>query len=251
MTESRSPSSSRPERAFLDANVIVGQLTTNILLSLAEHDVLDPRWSQGVIEEMRRHTPKAVPADRIDRRIEAMNGAFPHAMTGDHPKGLEDQMVADAKDRHVLAAAVYSESDVLVTENVKDFKPPANGPHAMRVEKLSQFLVRKLTEDTERVTAAMQQMVANNRFDPRTMPALLDKMARLRELRAFAQKLNDKVPDEQKGTAPVLTANVRGSAHHAALTAVVPPGTPHAPEATPEASKPTGQSQEKSSQQEL
>jgi hypothetical protein len=251
VTESSSPSSSSPERAFLDANVIVGQLTTNILLTMAERDVFEPRWSQGVIDEMRRHTPEGVPAEKIDARIEAMNDAFPRAMTGDHPKGLEDQMVADAKDKHVLAAAVHSESDVLVTENVKDFKPPANGPHAMRVERLSQFLVRKLEEDSERVTAAMQKMVAGHKFGPRTMPALLDKMARQPELRAFAQKLNAKMPDEQKGTAPVLTANVRGSAHRAALTGVAPPGAPQAPGSTPEASKATGKTQERSSQQEL
>ena len=44
-------------------------------------------------------------------------------------------MRADEKDRHVLAAAVHGEVDVLVTENTKDFTPPTDGPHAMKVER--------------------------------------------------------------------------------------------------------------------
>ena len=250
MTESTSPVSSRPERAFLDANVIRGQLTNDILLSLADRDVFEPRWTQGVIDEMRRHRPERVSEEQIDKRIGTMNKAFPKAMTSGH-EGLEPQMQADTTDKHVLAGAVHSGSDVLVTENVKDFHPPSNGPHAMRVEKLSQFLNRKLAEDPDRVRGAMQDMVDRNRREPRTMSALLDKMATQPELRRFAQNLNAAVPAEQRGTAEVLTANQRGSAHRAALTGVVPPGTPHAPESTPEASKATGQTQERSSQQEL
>jgi hypothetical protein len=69
------------ERAFLDANVIRGQLTNDILLSLAEQDLLNPRWSQTVLDEMRRNRPAGVSEQRIDRRIAAMNTYFPRAMT--------------------------------------------------------------------------------------------------------------------------------------------------------------------------
>lgn len=216
MTESLSPNQAQPERVFLDANVIRGQLTNDILMSMAHNDVFDPRWSQGVLDEMRRNRPPAVSEAKIDKRIGRMNQVFPDAMTSGH-EGLEPQMQADSKDRHVLAAAVHSGSTVLVTENVKDFDPPATGPNAMRVETLSQFLTRKLEERPDRVLAAMQKMVDRHEFDPRTMPALLDKMAGLPELRAFAQKLNAAVPEDQRGTAPVLTANQRRSAKSIAL----------------------------------
>ena len=66
-----------PEYALLDANVIRGQLTTDILLTLAEHELLEPFWSQGVIDEMRRNRPAGVTEQRIDRRIGTMNEYFP------------------------------------------------------------------------------------------------------------------------------------------------------------------------------
>jgi predicted nucleic acid-binding protein len=190
------PPAEGSESAFLDANVLRGQLTTDIVLTLAESGVLDPFWSQGVIDEMRRNRPTGVTEARIDRRIAAMNSFFPVAMVSGHD-GLIPKMPADPKDRHVLAAAVHSRCDVLVTDNLKDFSPPMAGPYAMRVEKLSQFLVRKLQERPDLVVPAMQYMVMRNQRDPRTMEVLIDKMASMPELREFARELTTRLPTEQ------------------------------------------------------
>jgi hypothetical protein len=67
MTESNAPHAAATERAFLDANVIRGQLTNDILLSVAAQDVFEPRWSQDVIDEMRRNRPEGVSEQAIDR----------------------------------------------------------------------------------------------------------------------------------------------------------------------------------------
>jgi hypothetical protein len=222
MTESSASQPSAPERAFLDANVIRGQLTNDILLSVAAHDVYEPRWSQEVIDEMRRNRPAGVSEEAIDKRIAQMNKFFPRAMTSGY-EGLTPEMQADPKDQPVLAAAVHSGSDVLVTENVRDFNPPSTGPHAMRVERLSQFLNRKLSEQPERVQAALTQMVDRNRFSPRNMSELIDKMATMPELRAFAQRLNTVVPPDQRGTTEVLNANQRRTPESVALDGVADP----------------------------
>ena len=240
MPESPLPASRRPERAFLDANVIRGQLTNDVLLSVAYAGAFEPRWSQQVLDEMRRNRPPNLPEQAIDSRIATMNKAFPRAMTSGYD-GLESSMQADPKDRHVLAAAVHSGSDVLVTDNVKDFNPPTSGVNAMRVERLSEFLSRKLDENPERVQAGLQAMVDRNwKKEPRSMPALLDQMADQQELRAFAQKLNAVVPADQRGTSELLTAGQRNSAQHAALDGVARPGTTQAPATAPEARKSSG-----------
>lgn len=246
MTRSDSFDDYVPERAFLDANVIRGHQTTDVLLSLADHDVFEPRWTQHVIDEMRRNRPPRLSEASIDRRIQAMNVGFPDAMVDAPPQELQDQMQADPKDKHVLAGAVYSESQVLVTDNLKDFNPPSTGPNAMRVESLNRFLNRKLDEDPQRVQAGLQAMVDRNRREPKTISALIDTMAEGQELRSFAQKLNTVVPEGQRGTSPVLTANQRGSARYTALEGVARPGTAQAPTTAPEARKSTGgQSAEK------
>ncbi len=250
MTRSDSPGSARPERAFLDANVIRGQQTNDILLSLADREVFEPQWTQQVIDEMRRNRPPELSEADIDRRISMMNRAFPEAMTEAPPPDLQDQMRADPKDKHVLAGAVHSESDVLVTDNLKDFDAPSSGSHAMRVEGLNQFLNRKLEEDPERVQAALHDMLQRYKRDPRTMSALIDTMAEGQELRGFAKKLNSVVPPEQRGTSEVLAAGQRGSAQRAALEGVARPGKVQAPAEAPEASKSAGQNAQRDRQAE-
>lgn len=245
MSDLGAPGVEPPERAFLDANVIRGQLTNDILMTLADNDVFEPRWSQDVLDEMRRNRPPGVSEEKIDRRITTMNGHFTRAMTTGYQE-LIPQMQADAKDKHVLAAAVQSGSGVLVTDNVKDFHPPSTGPYAMRVERVSQFLNRKLQEQPDRVQSSLQGMLARNRRDPRTMAALIDKMATQPELRTFAQKLNEAVPPEQRGSHDALTANQRTSrgagptAAKVALDGVAPASGAVAdkPKATPEPRRP-------------
>ena len=128
MIRSGARDDTNPERAFLDANVIRGQQTTDVLLSVALEGVYEPRWTQKVIDEMRRNRPPGLPEADIDRRLRAMNTAFPDAMVEEPPRDLQDQMQADPKDKHVLAGAVHSEAGVLVTDNLKDFHPADVGP---------------------------------------------------------------------------------------------------------------------------
>jgi hypothetical protein len=116
------------------------------------------------------------------------------------------QMQADDKDRHVLAAAVHGGSDVLVTDNTKDFHPPTSGAHAMTVERTSEFLNKLLADHPREVVGALQKMVDRNRRIPRTMPELIDKMASQQDLKGFAHKLNAVVPAEQRGSHPNLQA---------------------------------------------
>lgn len=229
MTTGPSTDQSRPERAFLDANAIRGQLTTNILLTLAAQDIFTPRWSSDVLAEMRRNRPPRVREDQIDRRISKMNEAFPHALITGYAPHVE-AMPADPKDKHVLAAAVVGRCDVLVTENVKDFHPPASGPNAIRVESVSTFLSRKLEEQPDRVLRSLQVLVDRHRSPPQTMSELVEAMANVQELRDFAQALGNSVPATQSGTHRHLAVGQGHSARAVALGQVADPsGVANAP----------------------
>jgi predicted nucleic acid-binding protein len=227
-----------PRKAFLDANVLLGQLTTDTMLSLAHARLFEPQWSEKVLDEVRRNRPDGVPESSIDSRFAQMNKIFPAAMTSGY-EPLMPQMQADDKDKHVLAAAVQSGSDVLVTENVKDFKPPARGPHAMPVERTSAFLSRLLEENPDRVIEAMNKMVARNRREPTTMPELIDKMATQQDLKGFAHKLNEAVPPEQRGSHPnLIVGKAMQTSASIALDGVAPAkGAAAKPVTTPEASQ--------------
>src|SRR3954447_17987768 len=105
-------------RAFLDANVLRGQLTTDVILTLAHARLLTPKWSAQVLDEVKRNRPDGLPAERIDSRFARMNQVFPAAMISGYEE-LMPRMHADDKHKHVLAAAIHSDAGVLVTENTR------------------------------------------------------------------------------------------------------------------------------------
>lgn len=114
---------------------------------------------------------------------------------------MPEMQVRDEGDRHVLAAAVHSSCTTLVTENDGDFNPPATGRNHIRVERLSDFLSRKLDEEPNRTRAGLQSMLERNKWSPRTFPELIDKMAGQQPLKAFARELNIRLLADQRGTA--------------------------------------------------
>jgi hypothetical protein len=77
-------------RAFLDANVLRGQLTTDVILTLAHARLLTPKWSAQVLDEVKRNRPDGLPAERIDSRFARMNQVFPAAMISGYEELMPD-----------------------------------------------------------------------------------------------------------------------------------------------------------------
>ncbi len=110
-------------RVLLDANVIVNAQVRDLICRLAEAELLDVRWSAAILEETRRALVEGLGLDpsKVDRLLDALGRAFPAAPVEGF-EGLIDQLdLPDLDDRHVLAAAIHGECDLLVTDNVRDF----------------------------------------------------------------------------------------------------------------------------------
>lgn len=134
---------------FFDANALFSPLATNLVLELAVQDVFRPRWSAAVIKEcvtaILSKRPDIDPV-ALTRRFTYMDSAFPDANVV-----IREQLPAaglpDAGDEHVLAAAILSGADVLVTNNVKDFPAKALTPFKLQVQTLDAFLAHALDID--------------------------------------------------------------------------------------------------------
>ena len=112
--------------ALLDACVLVPQRLSSLLLTLAEADLFEPRWSEQILSETERALVRKlrVPADLARRRVSLMRSAFPEASVVGF-KGHEAGLTCHRKDRHVLAAAIAAGAGTLVTANLKDFPDEA------------------------------------------------------------------------------------------------------------------------------
>lgn len=109
----------------IDACVLVQAAVRDTLLRLAERRLFLCRWTDEIIEEMVRtlqHKLNKTPEQTSHLESE-LRTYFADAWVEPGYRQLISAMQNDAKDRHVVAAAVKSGSEVIVTYNIKHFPP--------------------------------------------------------------------------------------------------------------------------------
>lgn len=114
-------------RVLLDANVLVDAQVRDLFFTLAEAELIEVRWSDEILEETRRALVDRlrVTPDGVDRLLEAIARAFPGASVEGYGHLTDGIELPDPDDRHVLAAAIHDECDLVVTFNEKDFPDEA------------------------------------------------------------------------------------------------------------------------------
>jgi predicted nucleic acid-binding protein len=108
--------------AVLDTCVLVPMYLCDTLLRLAEAETYRPLWSAEILEELRRTLVDAIGLDEaaVNRRLTQLRRSFPDAEVAGY-EDLIPAMTTQEKDRHVAAAAVRTNAEVIVTFNVRDF----------------------------------------------------------------------------------------------------------------------------------
>ncbi|MCY1703779.1 PIN domain-containing protein [Deinococcus sp. SL84] len=159
-----------PPRLFLDANVLYGDLLRNLLLRLAVQRVCTIHWSAEVQREWKRHLvdDAGYSEATITRTQERMEAAFPAANVSGYEALLPDLQLPDPDDRHVLAAAIKAEANILVTFNLKDF-PEAALPPGLAVQHPDELLSHLLGTNPEGCHIALTKLVISLKNPPMTL----------------------------------------------------------------------------------
>ena len=124
------------EVAFLDASVRYPAPLRDLLLELAVSDLYRAKWSARVHDEWIRALLRSRPdlaATRLERTRRLMDAHVQDVLV----TGFEDLVpsleLPDPGDRHILAAAIRAEADIIVTANLKDF-PASLSSHGTNEE---------------------------------------------------------------------------------------------------------------------
>ncbi len=125
----------------LDTSVLYPLPLRDTLLRLAEQDLYRPRWSAQILEELRRN----LVADRRSNESGARRLLMEmrrHYLTAEIQPRQEviNRMTNAVEDRHVLAVAVESGAEIIVTSNVKDFPASALAPLGIEARSPDMFL---------------------------------------------------------------------------------------------------------------
>lgn len=145
--------------ALIDACVLGGALRRNMLLSLAEAGLFRPRWSARILDE----TQKAIAvitkgATDGSRQRAAIEGAFPEATVSGYEVFEGTLDLPDPDDNHVLAAAISTSAQVIVTDNLADFPPHALAAHAIDAISADDFIADTIALDPTEAILALRRM---------------------------------------------------------------------------------------------
>ena len=122
-----------------------------------------------------------------------MTDAFPDAMVDrSYYAHAIPAMPNDAKDRHVLAAAIASRADVLVTANLKDFRVPAGFCYT-EVQHPDDFLCYQLELAPQEFFHALEDLASNRRKPMNSVPGILKSLQKT--VPNFASQAQTMLPD--------------------------------------------------------
>jgi predicted nucleic acid-binding protein len=170
-------------RCVLDASVLYQELIRNLLLWIAAEGGLDPFWSERILEETHRNLIEdgVLEPEQWERLRAAMLSAFPDAIVDQTTvDAIEHEMPNDEKDRHVLAAAVAENVELVITSNVQHFEAADLEKVGKQAMSPDQLLCELLAAEPTVIHAAMEQLVTVMRIPrPWSIPELLGRLAGL------------------------------------------------------------------------
>lgn len=204
-------------KVVLDANVLYPFSLRDTLLRLAERGLYDLIWSERILDEVRRNLIKDGHADEANasRLLAVMRVAFPEALVDlDAIAAVECAMTNDPDDRHVLAAAVVSGAEGIVTFNARHFPEEALIPFSKQSIAPDEFLCTLHEMDEPAVEDTILQQAGDLRRPPMTPAQILDLLqlggvgdfvSRMRETLALPHRTRAEILAERVPRAPEAT----------------------------------------------
>lgn len=173
-------------RIVIDTCVLYPTVMREMVLGVGKTGAFTPLWSARILEEWARAARKLGPTGEPQARAEIAltEAAFPTASVP-IPEGLVARLwLPDENDVHVLAAAVASSADAIMTLNAKDFPKGALAEQSLQRLDPDGYLYSLWLERADCVETAAAQVLARARAlssHPWEMRSLLKK-ARLPRL---------------------------------------------------------------------
>ena len=143
--------------AVLDACTLYPAPVRDILLSMADEGLYKPKWSADIQDEWIRNLLVNRPdlkKAQLTSTIEAMNSAFPDSNVTKYQTLISSIILPDPNDRHVVAAAIRSKADVIVTYNLKDFPSSIEDEYNIEIQHPDVFLSNVFDLNPEKAITA-------------------------------------------------------------------------------------------------
>jgi len=160
-----------------DANVFYPAPLRDLLLRLAATRLFRARWTEQIHDEWTRNLlanrPELSP-ERLQRTVQLINAHHHDCLVDGYEHlipcigGLPDQ-----DDRHVLAAAMKSGAELIVTFNLKDFPESALAEYGVQAIHPDDFILDVIDLNAAACIEAVREMRASLKNPPYSQEELL------------------------------------------------------------------------------
>ena len=173
-----------------DACVLYPAPLRDLLMQLAVADLFQARWTEEIHEEWTRNLlanrPDIKP-ESLARCRELMNRHVSDCLVTGYEALIPTLTLPDADDRHVLAAAIHGQAEVIVTYNLGDFPASILAGYGIEAVHPDEFIARLWDEQPDGVLAASRLHRASLRKPPKTAAEYLTTLEQCRLIETVAR----------------------------------------------------------------
>jgi predicted nucleic acid-binding protein len=165
-----------------DANVLYPNTLRDLLIRIAQlPHLVQAKWTDKILDEMlealRKNRPD-ISEEKADRLHGLMNAAVRDCLVVGYEPLIETLDLPDPDDRHVLAAAIRVNAQVIVTRNLKHFPRERLAPWGVKAKSPDDFVRDQIGLDPQAVWACVQQIVDSRTRHPVTTDDVLNELER-------------------------------------------------------------------------
>lgn len=159
-----------------DACVLYPAPLRDLLMHLAVTDLYRAKWTDTIHDEWIRNVLRDRPdltPEQLQRTRDLMNAHVRDCLVTGYETLIDAVTLPDPDDRHVLAAAVWTKADVIVTFNLRDFPEQALTANGIEALHPDDFLKYQLDLAPNIVCAAVKRHRASLKKPPKDVEEYL------------------------------------------------------------------------------
>lgn len=167
--------------AVIDACVLYPAPLRDYLLHLANVGLYKPKWTDEIQEEWIRNlllNRSDLNKESLEKTHNAMNSAFPDSNITNYEELIPNLSLPDENDRHVLAAAVRANADVIITSNLKDFPLDYLKTYDIEVQHPDEFVCNLIMLNKIEALSALNNQIKSLKNPPKTKEEVLETLAK-------------------------------------------------------------------------
>jgi hypothetical protein len=163
-----------------DACVLYPAPLRDFLLQLALTDLFRAKWTAEIHEEWISNLLEKRPdlsRTRLERTRDLMNAHVRDCLVINYEPLIPSIILPDENDRHVVAAAIQSHSDAIVTYNLKDFPESAIAPLGITAIHPDDFIYGQMGLSSEAVCQTARLCRERLKSPPKSVAEYLQTLA--------------------------------------------------------------------------